>query len=209
MKILILVPEGYSDEITVQLGHHANNEMFKISSDVQLSKSFDRVLVYAGFFERRISAKQIKEKVGNDLFVLLRKGATLVIPHHYTCDYSEIRVKHLVITRSQLNRPYDMLKFLLKNKLIERSQIKQSDKDFVLTCDSQILLYVASRDNTEALDLMPVLPLSTTARRNFDVKKFFRDDYCDIKTVRKIGRLFWSINYYQLWGSFYDTHDRY
>lgn len=210
MGILILHKKEQTDEIIDHLTRVCwSDDRIAISSDIPQHIDEDtRVIVYSSAIVGDVNPRTIKKRIGPDLFRLLGKSATLAIQHHYSSDYSNVGLDHMIISMSHIRHPYEIFNFFLDTKFIDRKDIKDTDNNFVLTESGQIMLYVASDDNHQALKLLPVLSTNGSTRSNFNVNKFFNSDYCSVKKIRKIGGLFWRINYYSLWGSFYDSLNR-
>lgn len=211
MKILVLVPEeqdSISQHLTKESRRSYNLTVTTYESIYDLSL-YDKVFVYISEQKGSLSDESVKTLVGNKVFDALQSNATLLLPHHYSCSTEYLTFDNICINLSQILNPYKSLALFSTTKFIERQNLSQDDKDFILLNNNHIMMYVAgTNNNTEAHAIMPVLSIDNTIRCNFEVEKFFNSKYCSIDDIKKRGNLFWRINYYNFWGSFYDSLNR-
>jgi hypothetical protein len=211
MKILVLVPNKKIPFVETLLSRNkiADSKIdiisFRHKFDVN---KFNLVYVYPGNWESLTNNTSIKNALPIDVYRLVtRKQATLMLEPHYTADYTNISIRHIVVPTNLLLDPYNMLYALSQYPVYEKHEIKNDSNNFMLSINKKILCYV-TRDTTvdsRLQKLMPIIPTSPAAKSNFAIESFFRKSYVSISDLKATGDFFWKLQCYYVWGSFYDT----
>lgn len=189
---------------------HTELEIHAFDTDVAPDE-FDAIFIYPGDTKNVLSDTSIVEMLPNHITSILKNNrrAMLLICHHYSCDYSDITFTKRVVTKSLLINPYHMLKLLSELPVYEKSQINTTVKNCILSCNGKIVCCLARTQVSDTTrQLMPIIPIHPSVESNFNILSFLRRKYVNVLDIKALGDVFWDLQFYFIWDSFYDQIHR-